>query len=99
MTEIIHFLREKFDLILIALLFATATGIWIALGFPDQMREIVGGLFIAFLTVTGIRPRPPAPQITTDTVRADYVETAKTGTGDIVAAEINQKEKTENENN
>jgi hypothetical protein len=88
-----QFVREKFDVILIAALFATFAIAWIALGFPDQMREIVGGLFIAFLTATGIRPRPPAVQA--DTIRADVVETAKTETGDIVAEKINEKEKTE----
>ncbi len=91
-----NFFHEKFDLIVIATLFAAATGIWIALGFPDQMREIVGGLFVAFLTVAGIRPRlPTPPQIQTDTVRADYVETANTEQGDIVASKINEKEKSE----
>ncbi len=84
--------REKFDVVIVAFLFVLAATIWIFLGFPDQMREIVQGLFIAFLTVAGIRPRPPQ-SITADTVRTDVVESAKTEHGDIVAGEIHEKEK------
>lgn len=88
------FIKEKFTEILIGLMFLIFAGIWIALGFPDQMREIVGGLFIAFLSVAGVRKLPQPQNITTDTISAEYVDKASTQSGDINAAEINSKEKT-----
>ena len=95
----LNFLREKFTEILVATLFVTFAGIWIYLGFPDQMREIVGGLFIAFLTVAGIRPRlPQPPTINAENVSAEYVDKASTETGDINAGEIKEKVSNESSN-
>lgn len=86
--------REKFTEILVGSMFLFFAVVWIYLGFPDQMREIVGGLFIAFLTVAGIRPRlPQPPTINAESVSAEYVEKASTETGDINAGQINEKEK------
>lgn len=88
-----NLLREKFDVVIVAIMFVTFAGIWIGLGFPDQMREIVGGLFVAFLTVIGLRPRLNQTTVQTEHISADVVETAKTEHGDINAGEIQKKEK------
>lgn len=89
--------REKFTEILIFVLFVAASAIWIEQGYPPELRDYVRELFIAFLTIAGVRRLAQPQTINADTVSAEYVEKASTQTGDINAAEINQKETNKNE--
>lgn len=63
-------IKSKFDVLLISLAFFVVFFTWVSLDLRADLQLFVVGLFTAFLTAVGMRPRP-----------AD--QSANTNTGDI----------------
>ena len=76
----LQLIRDKFDVILVTIALIVVGSTWIQLGFEIKLEPYVFALFGSWLTVLGLRPRP---NITTDTLRADNIESANTEKGDI----------------
>lgn len=75
-AKLLQFLRDKFDILLIAALFVFVFLTWIG-GPPDRagdVKELAQGLLYALLALLGIRPRSGPPAI----------DTATTESGDII---------------
>lgn len=90
--------REKFDLVLVSLLFVGVLIVWVLSGYRTDVKEF-GILLIGYVgAVLNIR-RPPNQTINTDSIAANTLENAKTEHGNIIAGEIqHKKEGAENEN-
>jgi hypothetical protein len=65
-------LRDKFDLIALAVIFLVVFAVYSANGFPDQLRDLIAALGGGLLTLA--------------VKSSKSIETAKTVTGDINAA-------------
>lgn len=82
MKTLITYLREKFDPVVVGLLFLICFLVWIFGPIPpersDNVFNIVQGLLYGFLAMLGVRPRAQGPAI-----QATNIETASTETGDI----------------
>jgi len=76
----LQIIRDKFDVILVTLALVIVGATWVNLGFEVKLEPYVFALFGSWLTVLGLRPRP---NITTDTIKAENIETANTEKGDI----------------
>jgi hypothetical protein len=88
----IQLLRDKFTELLIFVSLVSIFALWAANDFRNDLSYYVFGLFSAFLTSVGMRPRPNT-NVQADTISADSIESARTQTGDIIGGEIKNKER------
>jgi hypothetical protein len=82
----LQLLRDKFTELLIFVALVAIFTLWAENDFRNDLSYYVFGLFSAFLTSVGMRPRPN--DVKADTITAEHIETARTQSGDIISPNI-----------
>lgn len=78
-----QFFKDKFELMVVTIVFMVVFIVWINSDYRGDVKEFLIAVFGAWLTLMRIVQRPS--NIQADTITADSIDTAKTGTGDIIS--------------
>lgn len=86
-----QFLRDKFEVLLVSVVFALVFFLWNQTDFRTDVKEFLVAIFGAWLALLRVVQKPGS--VTAQNVSADTIETANTQEGDIVAGAVETKQR------